>query len=190
MDTKTHLTLIEVKNVRSHLYPQAMEVHQILYKAAEVVTSRPDLGVVPVLVCRWAHYTLFQMARQLGLFVVATKQQPILPSKQLNLGHLEEVRTELGYLDLVVTDAPLPWMVDRFANVLPANAVAFAERWRVTAETVKPWSRALRTGVLPARERSVDGRPSPRSRRTPRRRRALVRGAPAMGRTGLEGSLW
>lgn len=55
LDTKTHLALIEVKNVRSHLYPQAAEVHQILYKAAEVVTSRPDLSVVPVLVCRWPH---------------------------------------------------------------------------------------------------------------------------------------
>lgn len=101
-----------------------------------------------------AALTLFQMAKQLGLFAVEMKQQPILPSKQLNLEHVEEVRVELGYLDLAVTDAALPWMVDRFARVLPTHAETFAERWRAAAETVKPWSRALRTSVLPGRERA------------------------------------
>ncbi len=45
-------------------------------------------------------------------------------------------------------------MVDRFATVLPAQAEKFGERWRAAANTVLPWSRALRTNVLPARERA------------------------------------
>ena len=90
------LVLVEVKNVRSFLYPQAQEVHQVLYKAAEVAVAHPDLPVIPVLVCRRAHFSLFTMAKQLGMFVVQMKLQPVQPSKQLDLAHLEEIRTELG----------------------------------------------------------------------------------------------
>ncbi len=152
--TTTHLVLIEVKNVRSHLYPQALEVHQVLYKAAEVAVSRPDLSVVPVLVCRWGHFTLFTMAKQLGAFFVATKQQPILPSKQLDVALIDEVRDELGFRDLTITDQALPWMVDRFARVLPGQAKRSGERWRQVASAVLPYSKALRTDLLSPRDRA------------------------------------
>jgi hypothetical protein len=152
--TSTHLALIEVKNVRSHLYPQALEVHQVLYKAAEVVAAHPHLSVVPVLVCRWPHFTLFTMAKQLGAFVVGTKQQPILPSKQLEPDLIAEIRDELGYRDLVITDQALPWMVDRFSRVLPTVAAASSERWRAVASTVLPYSKTLRTDLLEGRDRA------------------------------------
>lgn len=152
--TSTHLALIEVKNVRSHLYPQALEVHQVLYKAAEVVAAHPELSVVPVLVCRWPHYSLFTMSKQLGAFVVGTKQQPILPSKQLDHDLIAEVRDELGYRDLTITDQALPWMVDRFARVLPSTAAASGQRWRQVASTVLPYSKSLRTDLLDARARA------------------------------------
>ncbi len=152
--TSTHLALIEAKNVRSHLYPQASEVHQVLYKAAEVVAANPHLSVVPVLVCRWPHYSLFTMAKQLGAFIIGTKQQPILPSKQLEPHLISEVRDELGYRDLVISDQALPWMVDRFARVLPATAASSGERWAQVASTVLPYSKSLRTDLLSGRDRA------------------------------------
>jgi hypothetical protein len=94
------------------------------------------------------------MAKQLGAFFVSTKQQPIQPSKELNLAHIEEVRSELGYRDLVVTDQALPWMVDRFSRVLPGQAGASGQRWQRIARTVLPYSKALRTETLSPRDRA------------------------------------
>jgi len=153
LESTSFLVLVEVKNVRSFLYPQALEVHQVLYKAAEVAAAHPGLRVIPVLVCRRAHFSLFTMAKQLGMFVVQMKLQPVQPSKQLDLAHLEEIRTELGYRDLIVKNDALPWMVDRLVTVLPREAPDFAAAWTRTAATMLPYSKSLRTGILSGRDR-------------------------------------
>jgi len=125
----------------------------VLYKAAEVAAAHPDLRVIPVLVCRRAHFTLFTMAKQLGLFVVEMKIQPILPSKQLDLARIDEIRNELGYLNLVVKDDALTWMVDRLVTVLPREAATFAAAWTAVAATTLQYSKSLRTNLLTGRDR-------------------------------------
>ena len=62
--------LFEVKNVRQWIYPSASEPFQLLSKAVLVQQAQPDASIVPVLVCRKAHVTLFWMAKQLGFFVI------------------------------------------------------------------------------------------------------------------------
>ncbi len=149
IDTTNYLIPIEVKNVRSHLYPQADEVHQVLSKAAELQSAHPDTRIVPVLVCRRAHATLFSMAKQIGAFVVETRQQPITPSAELRLDYLDEVRTELLYDDMTTDVQALPWLVDRFRVALRQVAKPSAERWAASAATVRPHSHVLRVGMTP-----------------------------------------
>jgi len=65
----TYLVPIEVKNVRHWLYPIHDEIYQLLHKAAGLANACPEHPVVPILICRKAHYRTLQLARDLGFLV-------------------------------------------------------------------------------------------------------------------------
>lgn len=135
--------LIEVKNVRHWMYPSASEVFQLLDKAARLQATYPDAHLVPVLICRRAHFTTFQMAKDLGCLVFYTGTQAILPHAEATPEAVEEVRAELGY-DLVRTEAPHTGLTQQFRETLPGNALRIAERWAQTAATLQPFYATLR----------------------------------------------
>lgn len=83
--------LIEVKNVRHWIYPDSAELYDLLDKAARLQFANTGHPFVPVLVCRRAHPTTFEMALQLGFFVIATRAQFLLNVKGVNPSHVQQV---------------------------------------------------------------------------------------------------
>lgn len=134
---------VEVKNVREWLYPNSMEVHQLLYKAASLQNQNPGLSFTPLLVCRRAHYTLFVMARQLGFFVLDAHAQFVPPSSEDETQRVEEIRRELGY-DLRWHAGPYRPFVGRLTRAIPDYAKTAPTRWKVTAPALVDWFAALR----------------------------------------------
>lgn len=122
------VVVVEVKNVRSWIYPHSQEVYQLLSKAAGLQRHSPHLDIVPVLVCRRANRRMFAMAHHLGFFVVEAEQQPTGLSEDEE-GYLTEVRQELGYQDLRRGKEPIPKVTRGFAAV-HENWPRFADRWR------------------------------------------------------------
>lgn len=120
---------IEVKNVRDWLYPQAREIYQLLYKSAILQQHAPEVPIVPVLVCRRAHLTLIFMASQLGFRVLATERQYIYNVDSIKLN---EVRTELGFLDLTEQVDADDRVVRWFRQSLPKKTLESAAKWRTT----------------------------------------------------------
>ena len=141
----TIVVVIEVKNVRDWIYPRARELHQLLDKAAQLQLRHRDIRFVPVLVCRRTHYTTFAMAQDLGFHVLQTYTQFIQPRHDLNSAHLEEVRQELGYLDLLVHDTAHTSLTKGLAGSLLTAAPRRAERWSRTASAAGSIFAALRT---------------------------------------------
>lgn len=122
--------LVEVKNIRAWIFPTAQEVYQLLHKAVLVQQYQPDLLVLPVLICRAAHKTLFIMAKQLGFFVIDTHRQY---AGNVNVHHVEEIRLELQFSDLRAGAEPSIRVQDRFRKVLPLHCTTMAARWKTTA---------------------------------------------------------
>lgn len=148
-----HATLlIEVKNVREHVYPPSAELHQLLHKSAQLQALMPTANLLPVLVCRWAHYTTGVMAAQCGFLLAdqrrGTRQWVTNAPSRATQQKLDEVRTELGFLDLSYHDPSVPdsglvaWL-----NKVPSSVIdTYPSKWRTVAPHVLPVSRALRTG--------------------------------------------
>ncbi|MFI5501160.1 hypothetical protein ACIA5E_19045 [Nocardia asteroides] len=122
---------IEVKNIRGWLYPQNSEVFQLLSKAAVLQRAAPDTLIHPILICRRVHYTIFFMAKQLGFKVRDTRQQYI---RTVNDDALAEVRTELGFTDLmkVPKGETTPNLRRFFRRTIEDNALDFTTTWRAT----------------------------------------------------------
>ncbi len=121
---------IEVKNIRDWIYPSSQELYQLLDKAARLQQYQPTLPIVPVLVCRRAHYTTYKMAKDLGFFIVQAHRQYIA---SVDTERLAEVQAELGFLDLVEHRGSDPQLVHMFANVFTKHASEFSVRWQRTA---------------------------------------------------------
>lgn len=151
----TATILIEVKNLRHWIYPSSAELFQLLDKAARLQIARPDVSFVPVLVCRRAHYTTFTMAKDLGLIVLETKVQPILPHSTVPAEDLAEVNAELGY-ELVRTEQPLDLLTSGFQTTIPRNASTFAQQWSRTAPNLSNSYRILRSASLTPAQRKVE----------------------------------
>jgi hypothetical protein len=123
--------LFEVKNVRQWLYPTAPEPFQLLGKAVMVQQANPDVPVLPVLVCRRAHPTLFWMAKQLGFIIINMDVQFIGPRIE-EAGYLE-VRNGLHFHDLTLGDGPSLRVRDRLAATVRTHCTEFATHWHATA---------------------------------------------------------
>lgn len=128
---RTYLVPIEVKNVRHWLYPNHWEIYQLLHKAAGLVTAHPEYPVVPILICRKAHYRTLQLARDIGFLVFQTTNQHVQPSERIEPVHFEEVRHELGFEDLMLTDAASSALISWFTGTVPQEAERKSERWKI-----------------------------------------------------------
>lgn len=94
--------LVEVKNIREWIYPRTQELYQVLRKAALIQRANPTESFLPMLSCRRAHTTTNFMAKDFGFFVIDSRRQ-YLPSNHafIDPQHLDEIRNELGLVDLV-----------------------------------------------------------------------------------------
>jgi hypothetical protein len=137
---------IEVKNRRGWVYPNSDQLFQLLSKAAALQEARREAAIVPVLICRRHHITTQWMAKQLGFFVIAAKAQFIdWPDDDERL--LEEVRVELGYLDLINTNAANDEIRGYISRGLPKIIATSFQRWQHFGPQLKPYFDALRREV-------------------------------------------
>jgi hypothetical protein len=146
------LLVIEVKNIRSWIYPRASELHQVLYKAAALKVAHPDLGIVPVLMCRRANVQTFWMAGQLGFQVIQARAQ-FLP-ETIEREPVEEVRHGLGYLDLTRSLEAYPPVVEQLTTTIPSVAAARAEQWALSAPPLVGYFDVLRDPALSQADRT------------------------------------
>jgi hypothetical protein len=128
---KTALIAIEAKNVRQWIYPQTQELYQLLDKSAKLHIAHPDLDVLPVLVCRRAHYLTTKMAQHVGFHVIQTRRQYIRPAVAANADDrrkFEELNVELSYgLDL--NEGPVDQMAAHFTKTIPSRSQEAVARW-------------------------------------------------------------
>lgn len=119
--------LIEVKSVRSWIYPSSEELYQVLHKALLVQQEHPDQLVLPVLICRRAHPTLFSMARQVGFIAIETDIEFV---GEVVDRELQELRNELYLQDLRTGTGPMLRVRDRFrSDALLAKIPVLARSW-------------------------------------------------------------
>lgn len=149
---------IEVKNRRTWIYPNSDQLYQLLAKSAALQAAKPDYPIVPVLVCRRRHITTQKMARQLGFFVVEAKHQFIDWPETEDVRLLEEVRDELGYLDLVNQAGPSDNVQGYLAKGLPKILLEQAERWAHFGPKLKPYFDHLRREIAGNSHREVHER--------------------------------
>lgn len=121
---------IEVKNLRGWLYPHAQEVYQVLHKACVLQQACPDQLIVPILICRKAHYTLYKLAKQFGFLVIEMELQFV---GDVDEHSMDEVRNELHFGDIRVGEGPSLRVRDRFRDTVPLHGPPKATRWRETA---------------------------------------------------------
>lgn len=121
--------LLEVKNIRGWIYPQSIELYQVLNKACVLQQARPDQPIVPLLICRRAHVTLFWMAKQLGFVVVDMQRQF---AGEVDEDDVAEVRNELHFHDLVRGSDRSIRVHDRLRNTLPGICTDVAAVWHQT----------------------------------------------------------
>lgn len=152
-----HITLlVEVKNVRECLYPSSDSTHQLLTKAARLQASHPGRRLLPVLVCRKNHYTLFNMAKDLGFLVFPLDRQWVVPHPRLDRhpgdrAYLQEVRHELSFVDLQTEQGPHEPITRRFIRVIRKYGAAYSSRWAHYSPLVADQFAALRRhGADPA----------------------------------------
>ncbi|MFF0270018.1 hypothetical protein [Kribbella sp. NPDC004536] len=125
----TYLVPIEVKNVRHWLYPNHWEIYQLLHKSAGLANAHPEFPVLPMLICRKAHYRTLQLAKDLGFLVFQTHNQYVQPSERIRADHFEEVRLELGLEDLLMTDQANPALVEWLSGAPHREAGTYSGRW-------------------------------------------------------------
>jgi len=129
---RRYTIVAEVKSRREWLYQTSPEIYQVLVKASALQRARPDLLVVPLLVCRRAHITTFRMFSDLGGYIIETREQwlPVGHSRVPDEGLLE-VRNELAFQDLRIapSDGIHPYLRRHLVNHLPRELPERAERW-------------------------------------------------------------
>ncbi len=123
------LLVIEVKSLRPWMYPRDDKLYQLLFKAAALSARHPDLAIVPLLVCRKAHFTTFLMARDLGFHIVDTRLRQWLPEGASDDAALREVQDVLGYADIWFVSGLDDHLVRQFSQTLPRWATTRATRW-------------------------------------------------------------
>jgi hypothetical protein len=89
---------IEAKNIREWLYPDRVEVRELLLKCCA-------LDVVPVLIARRIHYSLFSVLNPCGVIIHQTFNQ-LYPSASSDLAAELKDKTLLGYHDIRTGNEP------------------------------------------------------------------------------------
>ncbi|HET8606938.1 MAG TPA: hypothetical protein VFL66_07890, partial [Gaiellaceae bacterium] len=76
-----------------------------------------------------------------------TRKQFILPDPSLTNESLDEVREELGFADLTVSDQADAGVVKVLREVMPKVALENADLWKTTAATLGDYFRILRSDI-------------------------------------------
>lgn len=121
--------LIEVKNIRSWIYPSSIELYQLLDKASLLQIRRPAQPIIPFLACRKSHKTTFYMAKRLGFVVVEMDRQYV---GDVDEDDLMEVRNELHFDDLTRGSEPSIRVQDRLRKTLPNIWEGVSGAWHNT----------------------------------------------------------
>jgi hypothetical protein len=143
--TASVLCPIEVKNIRHWVYPTAIELYQVLYKAAKLQERLPDVPICPVLVTRRKSYDANQMSRDLGFRILDVHHQFVLPVNEVREDHFKEVKEEPGYRDFERTDSAHASVVHLLRGTLIQTATANAERWKDRGSRLVDYYDSLRT---------------------------------------------
>lgn len=122
--------MFEVKNIRGWVYPTSEEPYQLLSKAVQVQRERPDQSIVPILVCRRAHFTTYRMAKSLGFLILEMHRQFI---GDVDEDQMIEVRNGLHFNDLVRGAGPSLRVRDRLGSVVTKECTSFSQKWQTTA---------------------------------------------------------
>lgn len=149
----TYLIPIEVKNLRTWLYPTHWEVHQLLYKAARLQVAHPKHLIMPILICRRAHTRLRWLAADLGFLVFETYAQYVHPNERVSETHFAEVRDELGLADLEQTNAANPKLVTWLSRTPQREVKTYSARWTLIASSLADLFDALRQQDTPQQDR-------------------------------------
>jgi hypothetical protein len=114
---------------------------------------------------RWVEELLVSLpGGQLGFLIFDLERQFIAPKPRLgdesgHLRFLEEVRHELGFIDLIAHDGPYDPLVARFRRVLPSvlNAGRYTARWAHYGSQLVDQFLELRQAVTPPqRQRALN----------------------------------
>ncbi len=117
---------VEVKNVRSMLYPYDHDVWDLIAKVA----AFPD--VLPLIVARRFHVTTFKMFKDLGVLGSETRAQFFSPS--IPAGDFREVVATLGFADATTYEGRIhPGLRKFFAVTGPRFAQERLARWSLVA---------------------------------------------------------
>jgi hypothetical protein len=128
--------VFEVKNTRQWYYEDDEDVEKFLLKAAIIQRERPDQLILPVFVCRRVQYKLWEAGQNIGFLPARVENQLVLPDHELTPESLAEVRTELGFGDLILGDQPTNRHTGLVKTSIPNRALDLAGRWRANHEAV------------------------------------------------------
>ena len=127
--TDSVLCPIEVKNIRHWIYPSSHELFQLLHKSALLQQDYPDLAICPVLITRKRSWTADQMSRDLGFRIVDIHKQFLLPIAEVPAEQVDEIRSELGYADLIRSDSADPTLTALLGGSVRTTSAPNAEQW-------------------------------------------------------------
>ncbi|MEQ1698591.1 MAG: hypothetical protein ABMA25_00695, partial [Ilumatobacteraceae bacterium] len=127
------LILGEVKNTREWYYDDSINegnaLRRLLRKAAALQWSNPNVLIAPLFILRHGHQTLVRTGERDGFMVASTHVQLIKSDTKLDKANFEEVRDELGYLDMRLDVGTTNYHRGIAKKMIPNNARATAERW-------------------------------------------------------------
>lgn len=148
------LALIEVKNVRQHLYPDDPRIFQVLHKAGLAVQDHGnELAAVPVLVCRRRQFLTYTMARDLGLYVIETTRS-YMDVTGVEPGRLEQVRSELN-MRFLHPEATADLNLAEQWEKLSTRGAEVADRWHTVGRHLTEHYAALRDEQLDPDDRAA-----------------------------------
>lgn len=148
---------IEVKNVRSVIYPWDHEVWDLIAKLAAI----PD--AVPILVARRCHLTTFRCFKDIGALAVATRKHWF--SDKIDSETFERARRRFGFYDARQTDpsgSPDNGLVKFFSRTAYTTdsegkslMIGQAEKWRQAAPIVGRYAELRDEGLPPKRRQQL-----------------------------------
>ncbi len=153
--TGSVLCPIEVKNIRHWLYPDQHELFQLLHKSALLQQANPDEPIHPVLITRKRAWLTERMSRDLGFRVIDLNRQFVLPIEDVDEEQVEEVRQELGYTDLIRSDAADQALTRVLAGSVRTTARMNAKLWREHGSKLAEHYEALRSTNLSRHDRKA-----------------------------------